>query len=335
MMHSLPKFDAILFTHLKPSRTSDKPEAWFKSELQKMVLERHHYRFTFEVAFMRPLTPRSQYYRQVIDNDCIKFYNEMCSALMNAGNHAEGVYLLWSALEKTLKSKLQETGSEMAAAELNAEIFKSGPGTDPHQKAHWELAYILFYMLLSLMALYLNLQRKYPQLLNGGELSLNDLSLMYANGLFKPSEYLQEAGEMVQPMERKLPVEKEPHIMAVIPGKAAKPEQDEFDPIVKIAQLQQVEANLREYGILDADGQFVENRAESHRRKLAGVYKIMIALKYFRPYDPISRKKIKPNDLRLFLDQRYGVDLKETFRKITSKHIEEIKISLPWLDHLK
>ena len=104
---------------------------------------------------------------------------------------------------------------------------------------------------------------------------------------------------------------------------------------MKLTQFREVEKYLKEYGILDAQGHFVYSKKESHKTRLASVYRVMMDSGFFRPTDPVTKRKLKNTDIRSFLDEYFKVDLKETFRKITSAHVEQAKIKLPFLDHLR
>jgi len=327
--------DRILFTDLKPQHTSGKNDDWFLSQMAVLEVVPHYFQFAYLLEFITPVTARSRFYKRLIDNELADYYNYISGQLLNAGNREEKSFFVQVALQKAIKVKLQETCHETGCYRPDLLLSANGPGNGSQDRTNWETAYIYQYLKLSLVTLYLNIQVSGKDYLLSEPVTLNELLFMHAPGMVDEDKYIRVASKSYQPA---LPVSIAP-VVSLTDNEKEKREPgtlpSSFDPVVNISKLDQVEERLKEYGILDKEGRFVHNRKESHHRRLAVVYKVMIDCGFFRKSDPVKKKKITPYDIRRYLDERYGVDLKETFRKLKPEHIEEAKIKLPWLDRLR
>lgn len=334
MHNELLVVDRILYTDLRPVQTETKSEAWFKSMLATMEIIYPEFPFVYQVTFITPLTARSRYYKLLTDNACHHYYNEISTATMNADCKEARIYLAEKALQKTILIKISGTCREMEATQVDTQLCTSGPGESASRKNAWETAFIYQYLKLQLICLYLNVQQAQKEFLFSPALTVDDLLLRFSGRYQDEKACITQASAAAQPLvplTRAMPIAP---AEVSIPAKKPLKNASGFDPVARVQAFEQIEQYLKDYGLLDANGLFVPNRKESHHRRLAVVYKLMIKNGFFRKNDPYHKKQITPHNIRLYLDQRYQVDLKETFKKITQAQIEETRLKLPWLDRI-
>lgn len=334
MHNELLVLDRILYTDLRPVQTETKSEAWFKTLLASTDVIKPAFPFTYQVRFITALTTRSRYYKMLTDNECHHYYNEISTLILNAVSNEARIYNTDKALQKVIQVKLSDTCRETAANHIDTQICTKGPGTSNSSIKAWEMAYIYQYLKLQLICLYLNVQEAHRDYLFAPPLTVDDLFLKFSGSYPNEQACITEAPATSQP----LPLSRAGNITAAEAKTRKIPPLEDasgFNPVVKQQEFEQVEKYLKEYGLLDADGLFVANRKESHHRRMAVVYKIMIDCGFFRKTDPYKKKQIMHHHIRAYLDKRYQVDLKETYKKLTKAHIEETKIKLPWLDRIK
>ena len=56
---------------------------------------------------------------------------------------------------------------------------------------------------------------------------------------------------------------------------------------------------------------------------------------FFRPSDPVTKRKLKETDICYFLDNIFATKIYETFRKLEPEDLEQAKIKLPFLDRVR
>lgn len=334
MHNELLIVDRILYTDLRPVQTETKSEAWFKSMLATMEIIQPIFPYAYQVNFITALTTRSRYYKLLIDNACHHYYNEINTETTNADCKEARIYLTEKALQKIILVKLSDTCHEIAANHVDTQACTSGPGDNANSKNAWETAYIYQYLKLRLLCLYLNVQQAQKNFLISPALTVDDLFLKFTGGYQQEKACIALAPATAQPMAPLLKAGQSTAADTEKPVHRPPKDASGFDPVVKRQTFEQVEQFLKEYGILDTNGLFIANRKESHHRRLAVVYKLMIKNGFFRKTDPYLKKPITDHSIRKFLDQRYQVDLKETLKKLTEAHIEETRLKLPWLDRI-
>lgn len=335
MENSLSDFDRILFTDLRPAQQKNRKPDYYKQLMAQLLKEPLEFKVTWKAEFMFAINPMTKYYAMFIDNQCNRYYNHICSEMMLAAQASEKTFIITMALCKTLALKLKETAREILTVRADPEVLKGNNAWQEEKGNDWENVFILYYLKTKLTALYLNIQDRYPELLNDDSLTAAQLELTYFRGV--PSGpgiiRLAEAGE--QPLEPAKVIAATAAPLPEIPVNPKVQDTHRFNPIVKQVQFDEIINRLKEYDILDAHGYFVENKKEGHKRLLSAVYKAMISAGFFRKTDPVTRRKLKETDIRKYLDDHFKVDLKETFRKITPAQMEQSKIKLPWLERVR
>jgi hypothetical protein len=95
-----------------------------------------------------------------------------------------------------------------------------------------------------------------------------------------------------------------------------------------------VEERLVEYDIIDDSYHFIKNKKQSNHTLLAAVYRELIDKNYFRRNIIGTAKKYTDTDIRKYLDERYGTDTSQQFRKLTNEQREQAKRKLPWVEKI-
>jgi len=329
MESSLPDLDRILFTDLRPLQQKDKPRDWFTHMLARFTGEPLIFKVIWEADFIHAVHNMLKYYKVLIDSQCNRYYNQICSEMLQAGTTQEKEFMLTVVLNKVLAVKLNETAREIIAAKADPEILTGGQPWQQEQNMDWEQIYILHYLKLKLIALYLNIQDRYSVFLKGDKFTAADLELKYFRGIPSGPGTIQLAEASQQPME---PVKV---AGGIDPAKDKKMGKDEFDPIVKQPRFLEIVDRLKEYGILDSEGCFINSKKKSHKTLLSAVFRAMMDSGFFRKNIPPSKRLLKESDILSYLEKRFHVELKETFRKITPAQMEESRKKLPWLDGVR
>lgn len=333
--NGLPDFDRILFGDLGPLQPDNKPQDWFAHLSSKMENEPLLLKTIWEVYYIKAINPMTQFYKSLIDNQHNRYYNHLCSEMLQASNREEKIFMLADALRNVIGVKLKETAREIHSCKADPEVLKGDIKWKQEQGYEWENVYILHYLKLKLTALYLNIQDLYAEFLYGEKLTAADLELAFFKGIPVSPGSIRQTDDTKQPMEPVSKTDGLKNFAEVLPEKTALSTKDVFNPLVKQIQFQEIVNRLKEYGILDPQDYFIDNRKKSHKRMLSAVYRMMIDCGYFRKTNPITNKTIKDNDIRSYLDNLFCANLKETFRKLNHAHLEDAKIKLPWLDKMR
>ncbi len=83
MSNDLEIFNDILHLHLRPWKVAYS-EQKFRELLHLLVKENYHHQPLYELAFHKPLTGKTRYYRAFIDNEAPGFLNNMEALITSA-----------------------------------------------------------------------------------------------------------------------------------------------------------------------------------------------------------------------------------------------------------
>ena len=335
MKNGLPNFDRILFTDLRPGHLRDKSQDWFTHLISELSGEPLKFKRAWDADFVHPINPMTKYYKKLIDFQYNSYYNHICSEMLQASTEHEKSFILAVALDKVIGVKLKEIAHEIKITKADPEVLKGDVSWKQEQGLEWETAFILHYLKLSLTVLYLNIQDRFSEFWDEDRLTADTLELTFFRGIPGSPGSIKQVDGAMQPMEAIVPDLLESAAFGTVTEQIKKHLTIENSPIVKLTQFREVEKQLKEHGILDAQGYFVDNRKESHKTRLAAVYRVMMDCGFFRKRDLATKQNLKNTDIRSFLDKYFMVDLKETFRKITPADVGQAKIKLPWLDRVR
>ena len=92
-----------------------------------------------------------------------------------------------------------------------------------------------------------------------------------------------------------------------------------------------IEEHFVRVGFIDANYRFCDRHG--HKKLLAGIYHLMIEMNFFKAVDDTTGKRIRPADVRRFLDYRYGVSLEKQFQpsSLSAEERAELLRSFDWL----
>lgn len=335
MRNELSDFDRILFTDLRPGHLEGKPQDWYTHLISELPDEPLKFKVAWDVDFIHPINPMTKYYKMLIDRQHNIFYNHICSEMLQAAHAQEKNFIMAVALNKIVAVKLKEIAREIKTTKADPGVLKGDNSWKQEQSLEWETAFILHYLKLKLTMLYLNIQDRFPKFLDEDRVSADVMELTYFRGVPESPGVIRQADGTMQPMEAIVSNLSLPAAVGTTPEQTKKDSLLENSPIVKLPQFREVEKHLKEHGILDSQGHFVNSKKESHKTRLAAVYRVMMDSEFFRKRDLATKRNLKNADIRSFLDKHFIVDLKETFRKITPADVEHAKIKLPFLDHVR
>ncbi len=92
-----------------------------------------------------------------------------------------------------------------------------------------------------------------------------------------------------------------------------------------------IEEHFVRVGFIDANYRFCDRHG--HKKLFAGIYHLMIEMNCFKAVDDSTGKRIRPVDVRRFLDYRYGVSLEKQFQpsSLGAEERAELLRSFDWL----
>ena len=331
MSNDLEIFNDILHLYLRPWKVIYL-EQKFRELLHSLAKENYHHQPLYEVAFPKPLTGKTRYYRALIDNEAAGFLNNMEALITSASVTNEKKYHLHQALSKKLKDKLEGTEKVIVTHQFYFKIIED----HQHDKKVRDDAWIIQYVKYQLIQLYLEIQHQYAEYLNDDPVTEEDIHSLYfsepVHSFIKPAPQLDLPKSAIQ-------TPKEPRKIKFAPIQGDfKSEMKgilRYDQIISDPQLfARFEEEFFQIELIDHNYNFSDKHTE--KQKLAAIYCVLMKKGYFKKRDFIKRKNIKDVDIRKFLDYRYNSNVDAQFRawlRDPNKLAAYLK-DLPWLNNL-
>ncbi|RZT96014.1 hypothetical protein EV201_0643 [Ancylomarina subtilis] len=334
MNNKLELYHSILFLNKRPYRTRSISQNKYRELLKGIEKVNFNYQPAYELRFLKPHTDKSKYYRDLIKNEAIKYFNHVNELVSNANDGDVKAMWVHTTLSNILVDKLNQIAGEIER--LNYPISNIDP-----KQAHklkdttlCEETYIYQYLKLHLIVLYLNLQVQFEEYLKVEKLDEEDIYLKYFQESVPEPSFIKPSKKIETPIVKKKPKEEfsfEPIRRDIQPiGYSL----IDYDMILNKDAFAQVECNLYDFGIIDIESCFIKNRKQSNNTLLAAIYKVLIENNYFRRNILGEKKRCTDIDFRKYLDARYRVDTTQQFRRITEEQINDAKVKLPWLDKI-
>jgi hypothetical protein len=326
MPHDLTTFNSILHLHLRPWKATES-EQKFRQLLHSLAKENYHHQPLYEVAFPKPLTDKTRYYKALVDNDAVTFLNKMDADLATAINANEKKFYVHKALTKKLKGLLEDTQKVIVKQQLYFKTFE-----DPEQdKQLRDNAWIIQYLKYQLIRLYLEIQDQYAGFLKEEPVTEEDLHLLYFSE--------NNAG-------RKLITNVTIRELKKSGNKTVSQEEVEFTPVKgevresgsKIFTYQEIVADSNKFAqieillykdqLIDLEYNFVKKKGNV--QKLAAFYQVLIKKRYFNQLSFPGKKEITALHIRKFLNYRYKATIDKEFRNFNNPELlEEYLINNP------
>lgn len=331
MSNDLEIFNDILHLYLRPWKVIYL-EQKFRELLHSLAKENYHHQPLYEVAFPKPLTGKTRYYRALIDNEAAGFLNNMEALITSASVTNEKKYHLHQALSKKLKDKLEGTEKVIVTHQFYFKIIEA------HQqdKKVRDDAWIIQYVKYQLIRLYLEIQDRYPEYLTDDPITKEDIHSLYFT-------------EPIQHLIKTAPDLGLPNSTIQIPSNTERKEfipiKDDFrskkkgilsyDEIIKRPDV----FALFEIALFDVkliDNQYNFTNKHTEKQKLAAIFCWLILKRYFVKRNFEKLKDTKHVDFRKFLDYRYNANVDAQFRAWWRKpdELNNYLVGMSWLNEL-
>jgi hypothetical protein len=335
MDNKLKLYNEILFGKLRPFRNRNIPQIKFRELTKDIKDEYYSHQPNFEVDFFSPHTDKAKYYRKLIFNEGIRYFNHIADKVDSA--IGDDVKTLWikSTLSGIIADKLSQTNAEIER--LNYPISNIDPKGDHRLKETYlsEETYIYQYLNVQLIQLFLDIQENFKDYFDDDILNEDEIYLKYFHEAAPNPSFIKEAPKISHPSEFTAPEKEilfEPVLGEIRPITSSKATYDTI--IYKPRLFAEIEKKLYEYDIIDIDSRFIPNRKTSNHRLLAAVIHELIQNGYFRRNIIGTHKKYSDIDIRKYIDERYLTDTNQQFRRLATEQIEFAKSKLPWLDQI-
>ena len=334
MENTLKLYHRILFLDLRPHRHRDDKQDVYRELLAIQSIEHYQFQPAREVAFFKPHTPRTTWYRNLIHHEAISYYNEINLLMAAAQDDTEKRFHVYTALSKEVGEKLRQVAAETERLDYRLEYINP-EGNHRLKEIHIaEETYIFQYLKTELIALYLNIQEAFKDYLNE---EIKDEAWIYLAyfGEAIPAKPLLKSAETIvlplKPAKEKTTTEFRPVKADIRDNLLSKAD---YGIVKNPDRFAAVEEQLVEYDIIDDSYHFIKNKKQSNHTLLAAVYRELIEKNYFRRNIIGSAKKYTDSDIRKYLDERYGTDTSQQFRKLTNQQREQARRKLPWVEKI-
>ena len=336
MDDKLELFHEILFGSLRPGRSKNEQQLKFR-ELKKNIIRQHYqYQPKYQINFLSPHTEKSEYYKELISNESIRYFNSILEAVHTESD--DDIKYLWvhNTLFENLTDKLKQVAAEIE--HFNYPISNIDPSSKDNKLKDTPLsenAYIYQYLKISLIQLYLNIQDSLRAYFEEGKLEEREIYVKFFSEAIPTPSFLIESQKIEAPIKKEVKKKEEvsfnliyQDIRPIIKSKA------DYSIINNQELFGEVEKRLYEYELIDNEYCFIKSKKQSNHTLLAAVYKVLINNNYFRRNKIGTHYKFTDLDIRKYLDERYSADTSQQFRRIKDKQVEDAKLKLPWLDKI-
>lgn len=300
---------------------------------------------SFELKFLRHINDKTQYFVRLIKNQKLQILDVLIPEIINEQNPQVSKFLFNTLLSKQLQTFIKDIGKVLKEKNFELDYLNPKKNTFDLDSDHKSNTFVIQYLKFTAIHVYLELQLLFEVSPNE-ELIENDF---YTKLLFEPipdfsfiSKILRlqlEEGTKVESSEVKpleIKIIKDSSLFNPIKKDLSniRLSKVNFGIIKNEDQFAMIENNLYEYGIIDIDYNFIKNKASSNSILLAATIKILIEKNYFRREYAGFKGKVKDNEIREYLENRYNTDVKQQFRRFTEEDKELGLRKLPWLDKL-
>lgn len=178
MSSKLSQIHALLYRKYRPWMMDAYSEARFKELLSRMKTVKPEQDELFDIEFLKPLSFKRKFYKQLIDSDLSRFLNKIHFSVSGSKSDNQKKYHVYTALSKTIKDYLKATQKVLEERELSIELLE--PKNGKIKKGdNVDEAYIFHYLKHQLIKTYLEISEAYPNHRKSESLELEDLYLTF------------------------------------------------------------------------------------------------------------------------------------------------------------
>lgn len=323
----------ILFLSLHPKKNHLKNDAYFKDQMLKIKKEFYLFQPIYNIDFEAPFTAKRKYYLKLIDNEAIKYLNNVYSEFNNATSTNEKKYL-FNTFQKIISQKFKEIHTHCTQEGYTLDRLIGGV---EDEKIEDELFVILF-LKTELIRIYLEIAEKFA------EFNSND-SFTEANiykHFFKekqPSPSLLVEAEPIKTSIEITPKEQEKKKDFIAIKNDFKPVPKNVLPFNKIVAQPDYfsifEEALHTHGLINDNYVFINEHGQ--KKEMGIIYAILISKNYFHKRDFEKIKEIKDLEIKRFLNNRYATNIDKELRnaQIAQDAIRNYLDDNFWIERLK
>ncbi|MCX7547763.1 hypothetical protein OS188_07350 [Xanthomarina sp. F1114] len=256
--------------------------------------------FTIEFA-EKPFGAKRKYYKAVIDNQAVSNFNNLIEDFPE------------NTIEQEYKFNYQQLYNRYKHYLIDVKSY-----IDKHNLSRVTLSnentYIIQYLKANMIWLFMELQERFSKYGNEDEMSIEEVYKYYFNEELneleiKPSEIGKTTIQPKQIENAFTAIEDD------LPHRTVKGNVLSYSQIVKYPRsLSRAEEMMFEFGIIDKNYDFIENKAKSNKTVLGAIYFLFIQKQYFNDIKMNPFKKIKPIDIVRFLNNRYNTNARKQLK---------------------
>ena len=316
MTIDLNLFQEILFLSLRPWMRKDVSDARYKEMIHEINRSEYLFQPSFDVKFLKPLTPKRIYYHTLIENATRDFLNNFQQIIESADTTNVKKYWVHKALTKVISQKLRDSSQTINDNEFYLETISPDSISKSTNKAKLDDTYIIQLLKFQLIRLYLEIQMGFKTYLNEDALSENELHSIFFTEQSPSKSFIAEAKKIKLATPASQVAEK-PDTIQFTP-KAFDFRNDKkgvltYKIIVKDAnRFSRFEEELFTHELIDVNYNFKKEHGKI--QEMAAIFQTLFKKGYFNKRNFEKKNEIKPIDIRKFLDHRYVSDTSKQFQ---------------------
>lgn len=186
MSNTLPILDRVIYTDLSPwnpSGNTSSDEA-YKDALHELPTVEITHQPKYLLDFYRPFNYKTQYYAKLITGEANAYIDRIINLIEGSKTKTLKKYWLNDTLNKKLKTKIQDVGKLINTNDFALQYINPAKTIYSIDTAHKENAYIIQLTKITLIKIYLEIQRHFkPIITDDTLLTIDDF---YTRLLFEP-----------------------------------------------------------------------------------------------------------------------------------------------------
>ncbi len=339
MTNELELYNKILFLELRPWINKDVAETKYKELNQKASVQAFGFQPCFQLDFIKPLSNKRKYYYSLISNEAVRFLNVFNTNIVNSLNDNERKYFVHTILTKSLSQKFKEVEKVILENNYEYDLLATGTKSKNTDAKKIDEAYIIQFLKYQLVCIYLEIQETYKAYLKDEAISEAELHQLYFSENVPNVSPIKIADKIKVLTAANAKTVDKPEVSF---NKLTADIRDkkkgvlDYNTIIKSPnKFAQFEEQLFVNGYIGNDYIFIDEHGKIN--KLACIYHVLITKGYFNPLNfEKSNEKIKPVDIRKFLDHRYNAGTDKQFRSLNTntEKVSDFQSEHYWIDNL-
>jgi hypothetical protein len=290
-----------------------KKDAYFKEQLLKVKTEYYLYQPLHENDFEKPLTPKRKYYAAIIENEAIKYLNNVYTEFNNALSNNEKKYL-FNSFNNIISEKFKEVYTQCTKEGYTYNKLLEGMDDTNLE----DEVFVIQFLKTELIRIYLEITGRFIEYNTGDVLNEEQIYKHFfkekqpSPSLFIDAEQIKTASPASEFVEK-------------TKDKEFKPIKNDFRDAAKgILSYDAIIQNPNYFSLFEAElfnrqlinKDYVFNDTHGNKKMMAHIYCSMVYKNYFKKRDFTKLKNITPLDIKKFLNHRYATNIDREFRNI-------------------